>query len=697
MSKRRLSTVLSSRNWLGGGFVSVVLILLVAVPVVINIQGRAMHQGIKDFGAPATTAASDIQKSLSHEVSGVIGLQESGEPRYAELYKQQRTFVLEKLSDLDRLAPNLGPSAELRVKELRGAIEKWHGYVEAYKLATVQLEPAESGRRFFASDALRQSAHEAAAKFHQEAEIWRAGRWEALAETQRLGVILAAILGLLALISIFLVRQLVMRLQDAAVNLQRRIKEEESLREVADSLAAAHSLNDVLRRITQTAALAGEAAGVFIKSINVTKNEITAAAAYGEGVPNVGTKGPYIGSFADRAVRTGTPIIIASVGSEVVKHKSLIDAQTCQDCTGLVVPLISDGDPLGALVLLRHRPRLFTAAEFPRLQILGDMAAVVMRRALTTEKLVNLQAQEHFLSEAARILASTLDYKTTLKTVVRLAVPRIADWCIVHLVEDGKIETVEVAHVDPEKTPFVQQLQGRFPPQLDESSGAFRVIRTGRSELYSEIDEDLLKTAAQNAEHLEILRQLHLKSSMVVPLLIANEAFGALTFVSEQSGRYGPDDLAFAEDVARHAAFAIQNARLYTGAQNALRTRDEVLRVVSHDLRNPINNISMTASMLLNAPGEDRRASKGMLQIIKRASERMNHLIEDLIGVARVEAGQEIPLDIQPENPISIIQEACESSKIEAQNKSIRLACEAPSAMPLVRADRNRILQVLYN
>jgi len=223
------------------------------------------------------------------------------------------------------------------------------------------------------------------------------------------------------------------------------------------------------------------------------------------------------------------------------------------------------------------------------------------------------------------------------------------------------------------------------------------VIRTGRSELYSEIDEELLKTAAQNAEHLEILRQLHLKSSMVVPLLIANEAFGALTFVSEQSGRYGPDDLAFAEDVARHAAFAIQNARLYTGAQNALRTRDEVLRVVSHDLRNPINNISMTASMLLNAPGEDRRASKGMLQIIKRASERMNHLIEDLIGVVRVEAGQEIPLDIQPENPISIIQEACESSKIEAQNKSICLACEAPSTMPLVQADRDRILQVLYN
>ena len=118
MSRRGLSTVLSSMNWFGGIFVSIVLLLLVAVPVAINIQGRAMHQGVKDFGAPATTAASDIQKALSHEVSGVIGLQESGEPRYAELYKQQRTLVLEKLSDLDRLGPNLGPSAELRLKDL---------------------------------------------------------------------------------------------------------------------------------------------------------------------------------------------------------------------------------------------------------------------------------------------------------------------------------------------------------------------------------------------------------------------------------------------------------------------------------------------------------------------------------------------------------------------------------------------------
>src|SRR6266581_8931727 len=125
MAKRGLSTVLSSMNWLGGGFVSVVLILLVAVPVVLNIQSRAFRREIDDFGAPATTLASDIQTALSHEVSGIVGFQASTETKYTALYEQQRTFVVDKLSDLDGLSPNLGPAVQLRLKELRQAVEQW--------------------------------------------------------------------------------------------------------------------------------------------------------------------------------------------------------------------------------------------------------------------------------------------------------------------------------------------------------------------------------------------------------------------------------------------------------------------------------------------------------------------------------------------------------------------------------------------
>jgi len=255
---------------------------------------------------------------------------------------------------------------------------------------------------------------------------------------------------------------------------------------------------------------------------------------------------------------------------------------------------------------------------------------------------------------------------------------------------------VEVAHADPEKVALVRELQALFPLRPTDTSGALRVSRTGEAELHSEVTEEFLKANAQSPGHFEILRRLDLKSAMVVPLSVGNQTFGALTFGSDQPGRFGRDDLAFAQDVARHAAFAIQNAQLYLGSQSALRARDEVLRVVSHDLRNPINNISMTATLLLNVPG-DRRASRGMLEIIKRGSQRMNHLIDDLIAVARVHAGQEIPLKVQAENPVSIVEEACETSKIEANSKSIRLTSEAPSTLLPVKADRDRVLQVLYN
>jgi hypothetical protein len=351
-----------------------------------------------------------------------------------------------------------------------------------------------------------------AAKFSQAAEIWREEKRQALAANERLGVISGVILGGLALISMALVRGIVLRLRRATSNLQLRVaeqerrgKEEEALREVAHILTAAVNLDDVLRRITETAALAAEADGVIIQSIDAARNEIKAVAARGAGVPPVGTKGTYIGSFAERAIRDGTPLIIADVRSEIVRYTSLIDADaaTCAECSGLVVPLLSDEDPLGVLVLLRQQPRIFTPRDFPRLQILGDMAAVGMRRGLMLEELQNLHAQEQFLSAAAAILASSLDYNSTLKALARLSVPRVADCCLVHLVENnGTIRIVEVAHVDPEKMPFAQQLGAKFPPQPNDSSGAFRVIRSGKPELFSEITPEMCRRSAQNEDHL---------------------------------------------------------------------------------------------------------------------------------------------------------------------------------------------------
>src|SRR5262249_5194392 len=146
---------------------------------------------------------------------------------------------------------------------------------------------------------------------------------------------------------------------------------------------------------------------------------------------------------------------------------------------------------------------------------------------------------------------------------------------------------------------------------------------------------------------------------------VNEEMLGTLTFGAEQR-RYGLEDVSFAESVARHMASAIQNARLYTAAERAIhgrdqaiKARDEVLRVVSHDLRNPLSNIQMTLRVLEGGSvPEDKRWN--LLHIIGRAAERMNRLIEDLMAVVRLREGREIPLNVQLENPFDIMREACD-------------------------------------
>jgi signal transduction histidine kinase len=175
-----------------------------------------------------------------------------------------------------------------------------------------------------------------------------------------------------------------------------------------------------------------------------------------------------------------------------------------------------------------------------------------------------------FLLEASRVLASTLDYERTLRAVARLAVPHVADWCAIDLRTGAGLERLAVAHVDEAKVSLAQQLHERYPPALDAAYGVAAVLRTGRAELVAEIPDALLEAGARDAEHLRILRALRLRSYMMVPLVVGDEAIGAISFVSAESGRrYGAADLQIAEELARRAGAAIQNARLHAASLEA--------------------------------------------------------------------------------------------------------------------------------
>ena len=221
--------------------------------------------------------------------------------------------------------------------------------------------------------------------------------------------------------------------------------------------------------------------------------------------------------------------------------------------------------------------------------------------AETQPERVRSEASERlaFLLRASELLAESLDYEATLQQVAALAVPGIADWCSIDILdEDGAIKNVAVAHVDPAKVRWAKELQERYPPEPDAPTGTPKVIRTGESDLFPEITAEVIAAAGiDDPELLEILDELGLQSSMAVPLRLGDRVLGALSLVSAESGkRYGPSDVRFAEDVARRAAAAIENARRYGEQERAAERSEERFHLL-------VDSLSDYAIYMLDSEG----------------------------------------------------------------------------------------------
>lgn len=191
-----------------------------------------------------------------------------------------------------------------------------------------------------------------------------------------------------------------------------------------------------------------------------------------------------------------------------------------------------------------------------------------------------LESGTAFLSEAGRTLASSLDYELTLQQVARLAVPAIADWCVIDVVDEegGGLRRLAVAHVDPDRVDFARELSRRYPPSPNHPMGPSHVVATGEPELVSEITDALLEANAQDEEHLALLRGIGFSSYMCVPLRARGTVLGAVTCVAAESGRrFGTSDLAVLDELAHGAAVAVDNALLFRDAQEARATAEAAL------------------------------------------------------------------------------------------------------------------------
>jgi PAS domain S-box-containing protein len=323
------------------------------------------------------------------------------------------------------------------------------------------------------------------------------------------------------------------------------------------------------------------------------------------------------------------------------------------------------------------------------------VGAVVSFEDISRRKQQELNHQ--FLAEAGKVLATSLDYETTLRELARLAVPHIADWCAVDLLDEaGNLRRVSVQHVDPEKVALAHEVQRRYPSPPDAPRGLSKVIRTGESEYLPEIPPEMLRQAAYDADHLRILESLGLRSAIVVPLLVRGRTTGALTLVAAESlRRFEPEDLELAQELAERAAMAVENARLYRQLENETRAKDQFLAMLGHELRNPLAAVSNALQvMTLAAPG-----SPGFGRAVEVALRQIQHqkrLVDDLLDVSRVQRGK-ISLRKEPLDLCRVVRETLEDHRptLEAAGLSVRL--ELPEEPVCINGDRTRMAQILGN
>jgi PAS domain S-box-containing protein len=320
---------------------------------------------------------------------------------------------------------------------------------------------------------------------------------------------------------------------------------------------------------------------------------------------------------------------------------------------------------------------------------------VLLREQAAREAAEHAVARFRFLAEASERLGSSLDIEATLRSVTRLTVPRLADWCSLDLVErDGSLRRVEIAGIDPELERFANEVHRRYPAQPRSDRWYAKALRRGEPLLIADFDATALREASRDAQHLAMLARFGLRSAMVVPLMARERILGLITLgTSTSCRRFAADDVPLVQSLADRAALAIDNARLFEEARAAARVRVEVVQTVSHDLRSPLSVVAINASLLRDDLSEAER--RKCIERVERSVERMRRMIGDLLDAARIEAGA-LAIRVEAEPVAGLLADACELVQPSAAARSVALERESEPGLR-ARADRDRVVQALAN
>jgi light-regulated signal transduction histidine kinase (bacteriophytochrome) len=337
-----------------------------------------------------------------------------------------------------------------------------------------------------------------------------------------------------------------------------------------------------------------------------------------------------------------------------------------------------------------------------------DLARQVEREQAARAAAEAAQIRFSLLRDAGAVLIGSLDYEATLGSVARIATDRFADICVIDLIDEaGVLRRVQVHHANPSKQELAERLY-RYTPFREGSSGP-RMLADGRAKLRARLDRDWLSAnMTQDDGQLDLIwNRLRVRSFIAAPLVARGRILGEILLMGAESGRiYDEADLALADELARRAATAIENAGLYrrmqdafADARDAARARDELLAAVSHDIGNPLSAVVVNAQGLLRTPEGEAATSERVRTIasrILRSATRIQALLRDLTDVERIRA-QRFAVEPRPEEVGPMVDEAIELSRPLAEHRSLALTQTVVGGELRVNADRDRVLQVLGN
>ena len=326
----------------------------------------------------------------------------------------------------------------------------------------------------------------------------------------------------------------------------------------------------------------------------------------------------------------------------------------------------------------------------------GMIFTAVIRDATVRRQ---IEHHDHTLAVAGARLATTLDYDALLRVIVGVGAHAVNGYCILDVAEPGEagstvLRRLASRHDDPDRERALRSIEDRGL-HWDSPSEAIDVFRTGVEVMYEHLSPDWLEAHSADASDLADGTTLAMRGLLAVPLKARNQVIGVLT-VGSCERALDPADLELARAVANRAALAIENALLYGRAQRALASRDEILAIVSHDLRTPASTIAMCARILLEHPPESEGERRSLYGTIQEASNWMHRLMQDLLDTAAIDAGR-LSVHLLPAPIGPIIQATADQFTEPARAAAVTLRIAIPADLPDLMIDADRIVQMLGN